>query len=380
MFKNKYITFLITLVVLVSCTGQRKFQKGDYHKAFLRASNKLKNKPNNQKAANTLSQAYNLLVKNKMEEVYALQKSNDVYKWEKIVNNYQQLNKYYDEIRHCPACMKIIPDPNQYTSVLTDAMNNAAEVRYNEGLELMKQKTMESAQEAYRNFKKARYYSANYKDIDRQMSLAREAGTYRVVLEHIPMHSRTMKISSEFFENSILEFLHDLNYDFVEFYSPEESRSLASKPHHFIELNFDDFIIGQTYIHEKDQDITRDSVIVGTVTNKDKTKQNVYGTVSAKLHTFTKTVSSTGLLDLKIVDEMNSRILAQDKLPGTYVWETRWGWYTGDNRALTDEQIEWTRSREAFPPPPQQLFIEFTKPIYNQAIQSITRYYSRYRS
>jgi hypothetical protein len=373
--------FLAFALVIVdpACTGNRKLQKGNYNSALNRSINKLRKSPGNSKAAKTLSQAYNMTVKVNMEEIYSLQNSSDIYKWEKIIERYNKLNSVYDEIVRCPGCLKVIPDPNKYTNVLTEAINNAVAVRYDLGIKAMKNNTMNSAMEAYRHFSVAKSYLPDYKDIDKQMAAAKEAGTLRVVMEHIPMHSRSMQISNEFFENKIQEYLQNLNYDFVDFYTPEQARTNNIRPHQYLEFRFDDFVVGQTSIYEKETVVTRDSVILKTENTGTKEKKYTYGTVKANLHTFSKTLTSSGLLDMRIVDAANNSVLSQNKLPGTYVWETNWAYFNGDERALNKDQLQMVKQREAYPPPPQQLFIEFTKPIFSQVCEKIRNYYSGYR-
>ncbi|MFM9945805.1 MAG: hypothetical protein ACKVQB_11305 [Bacteroidia bacterium] len=371
-------SFLFSLT-LTNCTGKRKLQKGNYEEALQRSIVKLRKSPGNEKAAKTLNDAYNLIVKMKMEEVIRLKASSDVFKWETIVANYLRLNYYYDEINRCPACLKVIPDPNRYTADLDEAKTNAAAARYDLGIEQLKLNTLLSAQNAYRHFAQAKNYVLNYKDIDKQMQLAKDAGTLRVVMEHIPMHSRTMQISNEFFENKIQEYLGNLNYQFVQFYTPEEAQTYNIKPHQYMQCRFDDFVVGQVYIHEKEQEISRDSVVLKTETLPNKEIKKTYGTVKATLHTFTKTLTSSGLLDMRIVDANTGSLISQNKLPGTFVWETRWGWFNGDERALTADQLNYIKQREAYPPAPQQLFIEFTKPIFNQVTGKINSFYNGYR-
>lgn len=361
-----------------SCTGKRNYQKGNYDVALNNSINKLRKNPSNAKAAEAFESSYNMSVKTKMEEVYRLEKSNDVYKWEKIINLYQSLNATYDQINRCPGCLKVISDPNSYTTVLENAKVNAAGVRYNMGIEQMKLNSIASAQSAYRHFTIAKSYVSNYKDIDKQLQLALDAGTLKVVMEHIPMHSRLLKLSNEFFENNIQEFLSGLNYEFVRFYTPQQARSYNISPNQYIQCQFDDFVVGQSSIYEKEQEIRKDSFIVKTskVGGKDV---NEYSTVKATLHTFTKTLTSSGLLDLRIVDTYSGSTLSQSKLPGTYVWETRWGNFNGDERALSAEQKKIIGLREAYPPAPQDLFIEFTKPIFGQVNNALRNYYNNYR-
>jgi hypothetical protein len=373
------IGIAFTSFTLTDCTGKRKLQKGNYEEALQRSIFKLRKSPGNEKAAKTFEQAYNLEVKLKMEEVIRLKASSDLYKWERIVVNYNRLNYLYDEINRCPGCLKIIPDPNRYTTDLDNAKMNAAEVRYNLGAEQLKLKTLVSAQNAYRHFLQAKGYVTNYRDVDKQLEQSKELGTLRVIMEHIPMHSRTMQLSNEFFENKIYEYISGLNYDFVRFYTPEAAQEINLKPHQYLQFRFDDFVVGNVSIYEKEQQMVKDSVIIATETLPNKVKKHTYGTVKADMHTFTKTLTSSGLLDMRIVDASSNSIVNQNKLPGTFVWETKWGWYNGDERALSAEQLNYIKLREANPPAPQQLFIEFTKPIFNQVVSKISSYYGAYR-
>ena len=48
-------------------------------------------------------------------------------------------------------------------------------------------------------------------------------------------------------------------------------------------------------------------------------------------------------------------------------------------QTLTDDQKNYIKQREAYPPAPQQLFIEFTKPIFNQVTSNVSSYFSNYR-
>lgn len=383
--KKKFITALVYFLVafflvnIESCTGNRSLNKGNYDLAIRRSVKKLRKSPNNKKAQRTLIKAYNLAVKVKVEEINRLKETNELFKWERIVDLYLNLNSISTDIDHCPACLKLIPDANTYTSSLEEAKYNAATVRYNLGVEKLKLHTIASAQEAYTHFAKAKYYIVNYKDVDRQMETALEAATLRVVMEHIPMHSHVLKLSNDFFETKIFEYLNSMKYTFVRFYSAEDAATYNIKPHQYILLKFDDFVVGQSSMYEKETEVRKDSVILKTEIGPDKKTKNIYGTVKAKLHTYTLSLTSTGLLDMRITDANSNTVINQNKMPGTYVWESKWATFNGDERALTKEQLDMTKLRAAIPPAPQQLFIEFTKPIYSQVTAHLNNYYKKFR-
>ena len=108
------------------------------------------------------------------------------------------------------------------------------------------------------------------------------------------------------------------------------------------------------------------------------TTRKVYGTVKATVHVFTKSLTSAGVLDFKIIDAHSQRVLSQEKMPGEFVWYTEWGYFNGDERALDDYFLEVVKMKEAYPPPPQDLFVAFTQPIFGQVTQKIRNFYRSY--
>jgi hypothetical protein len=80
-----------------------------------------------------------------------------------------------------------------------------------------------------------------------------------------------------------------------------------------------------------------------------------------------------------IVDGKSNGILTHRKFNGEYVWVSNWARFNGDERALTDKQLDMCKSRETQPPINQDLFLEFTRPIYNQLVPSIRNYYQNFQ-
>ena len=102
---------------------------------------------------------------------------------------------------------------------------------------------------------------------------------------------------------------------------------------------------------------------------------NVYSTVKATFTENTRQVISRGLLSMRIVDAKSNTVVLHDKFPGEFVWINRWGSFNGDERALTEEQLQIANDKPMQPPPPQNLFIEFCKPIYGQITSRVRGYY-----
>lgn len=144
-----------------------------------------------------------------------------------------------------------------------------------------------------------------------------------------------------------------------------------------LRIQFDDFTVGNTTLKEKEEEVSKDSVKVGEVTLEGKTIP-VYNTVKAKLTTTRKELLSAGLLSMVVVDARTNGILTHQKFTGEYLWVNSWARFNGDERALTTQQLQLCRQKEVQPPDPQTLFLEFSKPIYNQLIPGLRSFYQNF--
>lgn len=117
---------------------------------------------------------------------------------------------------------------------------------------------------------------------------------------------------------------------------------------------------------------------MGEVKLKDGTKVDALNKVKAKLITHKREVISKGLLNLQIIEFRSNRILKHERLPGQFVWYTQWGNFNGDERALTDKQLEICQMEPVEAPAPQDLFVEFTRPIFSQLTSRLRNFYNRY--
>jgi hypothetical protein len=104
----------------------------------------------------------------------------------------------------------------------------------------------------------------------------------------------------------------------------------------------------------------------------------VYGSVKATYYYSRKTTTSKGLVNFQIIELPSNRILAVEKMPGEFVWVSEWATFNGDERALTPKQLQISKQKEQLPPQPQELFIEFTRPIYDQLTTKLREFYKNY--
>jgi tetratricopeptide (TPR) repeat protein len=377
MKSNFYLIILAFATLLNACSsGKRQLQRGDYDEAVMASIKRLKQSPENKKANDIFPKAYKFAKQKHLNAIEIEKNSSNPLKWDAIVSHYKTLNSFYYNINDCPACLIHIPIPNFYQNEDEYAKLEAAKYHYSEGIRLMAIKDIMASRDAYGHFVKTKYFLSNYENVDDWIFKSRDAGTLNVLIKAIPMHSRTLALSNEFFSNKIIEYAKGLNYNFVHFFSDYDN--VIAKYDQIVYIKFDDFIVGQSIIKETVEEFTIDSVKIGDVDTKEG-KKAVYGTVKAKLHTFTKTVVSNGLLDFQIVNASNGAIIKHHKFPGSYNWYTNWGYFNGDERALTKEQLIITTYKELPPPLPQDLFINFTVPIYDQVTNTMRNYFAIHR-
>ncbi len=376
----------LLLLSLGACKStKRAYERGDYETAVINSIDRLRRAPENKKARHTLKLAYPTMVTYFQEQIAIAKQSGNPFRWEEVMLHYEVLNRAYDEIRKAPAAMAVIPAPQSFIGDYEIARSKAADARYAMGtqrLSFAQDGNREAAKEAYEHFTRTIQLRPGYKDAEDLSFEALELATVYVQIEPIPMHSRALEISNEFFESQLVEeFARGQISPFIRFVFPTEGRGRYAnrRPDQIIRMSFDDFVVGQAYVREKVLQRRRDSVVVGTVALKNDSTGYVYGTVQAEMHQFSKIISSSGTLDVRIIDARSGAVLSQRKFPGTFEWVDYWGYFNGDKRALQEEdQAFLAKKRESPSPPPQQLFIEFTKPIYGQTTNFVREFYRNY--
>lgn len=379
--KKIYIILLfITPILFFDCSsGKKAFEQGDYYEAVLKAVNRLRQNPDHKKSRETLKKGYPLALQTIEQDASNSLSSNATFKFRDALRSYQLVNVMYEEIRRSPGALQVVPNPRDYYDKIAEMKQKAAHESYEAGITALARNTREDAKKAYYLFQDVQEFMPGYKDVRNKIEEAHFKGTLKVVVEQIPVPTR-YELSANFFQDKIEEYLHSQFRSnlFVRFYTPKEAeRENLEYVDQYIRLQFDDFTVGETHVLKDTETISKDSVKVGTVTIEGK-KVDAYGTVSAKITKWKKQVVSNGLFSMAIYDGHTNAVLSHNKFNGEFVWFSEWGSFNGDERALDEVQLKICKNEEVPPPPPQDMFIEFTRPIYDQLVSSVNSFYSRY--
>ncbi|CAL1518045.1 hypothetical protein [Chitinophaga sp. MM2321] len=368
---------LLFSVLLLSCrSGEKLFNKGRYDDAIGAFVKKLQRKPQDATALKILPTAYTHAQQQHEDRVNEYLRSNNQLKWEAVRNEYNKLQYLYSLIHSSPAALRVVT-PKDYRDAITGAQENAAEIRYDRGISLLERGDKASARQAYDEFTATLKMVDDYRDTRERMEEAFEAGVVNVVMSEIEVRSAFFQFSADQFRDYLVKNLQQRNINrFVRFYDERFALSQNVRPDEYIELRFFDFVVGQTYVDRIQRDVSKE-IVTGTTKDTTGKEQNIYTTVKATLFITKKTVVSKGLLDYRITATDNGKVIRTNRIPGSYTWLNQFGTYRGDARALSEEDKRLMGGRDEPPPPPQELFMEFTRPIYDQLERDLQSFYNQ---
>ncbi|WP_186774302.1 hypothetical protein [Chitinophaga pinensis] len=375
--QNRFWWLIAPILFILSCkNGEKLYNKGRYDDAVLVFVKKLQKKPAHTTSLQLLPDAYAQARRLHEDKVTGLLSSNDPLKWEYVRNEYRSLQRLYDAIQASPAALAIVK-PKDYRNAITGAQENAAQVRYDRGASLLDQGDKGAARQAFEEFQAALSLIPNYRNAAQLRDEAFARGTVNVVVRQIDVRSPYYQFSADQFREILIKNLQQRNINrFVQFTDERIAQANRIQPDQFLEMRFYDFVVGQTYVDRSEREVSKE-IVVSTVkdsTGKETIKR--YATVKAKVYVNKATVISKGVLDYQLLDAVNGNIIRTDRLPGSFTWVNQWGYYKGDERALSDQDKSLMGGEDIAPPPPQELFMQFTKPIYDQMTSEMQQLYN----
>ncbi len=381
---RKYLFFLIAGILLLnSCsTGLKSLQRGNYYDAMLKAAERLSSDPDNRKAMQVLKEGYPIAIAYYQEEIDRKLTGNDPFRWKQTLEIMQTVNSISDAIRRIPAARRLVPSPKTYTSELTDVQNHAAQEFYDAGMDALSRKSRETAKQAYFHFQNADGLVRGFKDTKQKILQAKDLATLKVVVEQIPVNGK-FEYSAQFFYDNVFQMLNQRfqEKDFVHFFSPEQAEQTKLKyPDMLLQMGFYDFFIDRPQHFEEEKELSKQ------IEEKYQIKVSKDSTVTktrmvmkkGKIKIVTDQVASGGLLELKAVDFQSQKIIFTDKIPGQYLWQNKYGVFVGDAEVLDNTLANIVNNKVMMPPAPQDMFVLFTKPIFNQLSEKLTNYFRQY--
>jgi hypothetical protein len=363
------IIFLAPFLFLgCASTGEKAYNQGRYDTAVLQAVQKLRKDPTNEIASGVLPNAYAAARDQHLRTVESARATQAPFRGERIVDAYAALNRLATEIRHSPAALQLV-EPTQYVRELDEAKSQAASVRLEAGKAALAKSSTNDAREAVEHFLVAQELVPNLRGVGTLLAQAQEAATIRVLLE--PVSCPTEGVDTGFLETELRTFLNQSRQQYIRYYSPFELSNAGLKADQIITISFAPFASGREKQTESSREYSQDNVIIGR--SSSNPPSDILGTVKATAIVYTREISATTTLHLKIHD--HGGVLLTKKLPCTALWQDHWGSYRGDERALPGNVREQCEQNSVPAPSQQDLFVRATEGGFEQACEAIRHFH-----
>jgi hypothetical protein len=378
--KKIYFPFLVVTILIAGCKSATKlYQKGNYDDAVEVAAKKLQKDPNDADLKKVIQDSYRYAVTDHQNQIKTYTQSNDELKSDWIYNEYAALQNLYNVIFRTPSVFDLV-HPTDYSSQLIAYGKKAADVHYNRGVGYMNNNDRQSFKSAYHEFQTALSFDAGNATIQNALDDAYQAALVKVVV--IPTNDYGFTYSSynyqlQNFETEITRNLEsNSGNEFVKFFSPLDAQRLNIVPDQVVETHFTQLTIGKINDKSSVRELSKDVVTKEIVYRPDSVVKQ-YSKVKARITTTSRIMMSEGDLNMVIRDNMG-KILWTDNITSSSGWSTQFNTFTGDERALGDDDKKILNKPKDTPPREEETINCIKESVYNDFIARLRNYYSRY--
>jgi hypothetical protein len=316
----------------------QKLKKGNFDEAIFISANRLQQKSVNKKALEVLHEAYPLAIVDHKRAIRMFENSQEPFRWEKALAEYQALNKIYDIISHSSVSLREVGVPQNYAREAETARQLAADERYQAGeLALAQKENRLAAKDAVGQFERVNQLIPNYKNANQKAEEAFQYAIHRVMIE--PVYDVYHLQRDEYnelqsaFDREI--FRSKTPSPFVRFYTTTSAREEVLPQNDVVKfalvgLSSPSVNVDKTVEHFSKQ------IKTGTKKINDSTKVDVFETVKATIVTFHKIIVVNGTMEMSVFDYTNNKLLSKEARNETYSWSNSWQIFEGNMKALDE--------------------------------------------
>ena len=377
---KRFLLFTSALFVLASCKSSKDYlSKGDEDKTLFDIVKRLNKRSNDEDAVKALPQVYAQVQEKHLKKINALKNSRDITHWDKLVDEYSTLQSMYDAIISSDAAGRLVNATN-YQSEIYEVKQQAAEEYYQQGLVLLQSKYRDDAKKAYSYFKKADKWVPGFKDARSKLDEAFANATINVVINPVVDNSfffntggwgnSGYNYSNEYFQQNLIRDLggkYASRYP-AKFFTEWEARRDNIQPDWIVDLTLRNMDIPRPTIYNYSRNASKQ-----IENGKDTTGRTVYQTVNARLQISRQSFTARGEMDVNITDVNTRKNIIYNSYSDDYRWEEELATYTGDSRALDNN--DWTlinNSRYNQQPRKEEVLNELYRKIYPQVKNRIS--------
>ena len=358
MKKMNVISVFLAAIILVSCGTSQKFRASvSEDKPLFEAINELNKRPANAKAQKDLQDFYKVSVDRHENAIAAYKNSNDERRWDKIISEFNALQNIYTSITSTPGTASLVT-PKNYFQELQNVKEQAAADFYNEGNALLQREGRENSLQAYQAFKKADKYVNGYRDVETLIKDSYERSVINVVIN--PINDNELFFSGgsrwgndfnyrgEDFQQSLARDLggRNGNNNAVRFFTDREAYRDRVEADVIVDVNWRDIDPIRSTPYQYNRQASK-NVQVGT----DTSGKPVYKTVYATVYVTQRSYTVRGDLDYRVVDVQSKDNIDFGVIRDDVSWTESRATYSGDSRALSQEDWYMINNRNDFDSP-----------------------------
>jgi len=391
---KKFLLFTVFLSVLVSCSGRKQIEKalhsGNYNQAIQDALKKLENnkdKKRKQDYVILLEDAYAKANERDLLNIKHLKKDGNPEHYKTIYDLYLNLNARQEVVKAVLPLQingrDIKIKLNDYTDAIVESREKVSDYMYDKGLDLLESDDKYTIRQAYDVFKYIERINPNYEDTRSLLQEAHERGTEFVI---VTIENQTNQIIPRRLEDDLLNFdTYGLNQFWIVYHAnsnPQIDYDYA------MQLQLKRINISPEELHEKQ--LLREKQIVdgwkyqlddaGNVMKdslgNDIKIDNIVN-VRARYFEFNQFKSTQVIANVVYVDLKTNQVLDAFPIDSEFVFENRFATVRGDERALTNEDLNIVRNRRVPFPSNEQMVYDTGEDLKIKLKNIITSYRMR---
>lgn len=359
-----YLLLFFASLFFAGCqTASKAYNKGDYADAIELGIKKLQKDPYDAETRDLVKSTYTYAVHQYESNIRGLSGSASDNRYEAILREYNRLQNLYETIQQSPVAAKAI-NPTNYNDYVQTYRTKAAEVHLSEADKWMNEGTKRAYREAYNAYNKALRYQ-NTTDIKRKRDEAFDAAITKILvvpIQNYGGYNYHTNFQLQQFQHDVMRTLaNNMTDNFVRFYSEWDLRNRALEPDQVLEMNLGHIRIGQPYDERTTKEVSKEVVVKETVYKPDSVVKQ-YATVRAKIAITNRTLLSEADLYISIRD-LKGRVIWNDRFTGQHRWQTEFSTYTGDERALSENDRKLLNQNPNYNTPSED---EIMRELYRQ--------------
>jgi hypothetical protein len=379
---------------LVSCSGRKQIEKalhsGNYNQAIQDALKKLENnkdKKRKQDYVMLLEDAYAKANERDLLNIKHLKKDGNPEHYKTIYDLYLNLNARQEAVKAVLPLQingrDIKIKLNDYTDAIVESREKVSDYMYDKGLDLLESDDKYTIRQAYDVFKYIERINPNYEDTRSLLQEAHERGTEFVI---VTIENQTNQIIPRRLEDDLLNFdTYGLNQFWIVYHAnsnPQIDYDYA------MQLQLKRINISPEELHEKQ--LLREKQIVdgwkyqlddaGNVMKdslgNDIKIDNIVN-VRARYFEFNQFKSTQVIANVVYIDLKTNQVLDAFPIDSEFVFENRFATVRGDERALTNEDLNIVRNRRVPFPSNEQMVYDTGEDLKIKLKNIITSYRMR---